>query len=257
NLCGAIEFYKACRARGVKPIIGLEAYLAPKSRFERAKNPVVAHHLILLAMNETGYRNLIKLSSRSFTEGFYYHPRIDKELLSAHHEGLIAQSACLAGEPCYYLRNGDPARAAVAAGEMRDLFGDRYYLELQRNGCDGQEEVNEGLRRIARELSIPLVATNDVHYVSEDDRAAHEVHMCIGMGKTLKDANRLKPESLLCYKASEPMYGLFPDLEEAPRSTLDIASRCDLKLDLGAMHLPRFEAPGGEENAAYFRRLVR
>ncbi len=257
NLCGAIEFYKACRAKGIKPIVGLEAYLAPRSRFDRAKNPVAAHHLILLAMNATGYRNLIKLSSRSFTEGFYYVPRVDKELLARHSEGIIAQSACISGEPCYYLRCGDRARAVQAAAEMKTIFGDRYYLELQRNGCDGQEEVNQGLISIARELKIPLVATNDVHYVSEDDKAAHEVHMCIGMGKTLKDGNRLKQESLLCYRASDPMYALFSDVEEAPRSTLDIASRCDLKLELGAMHLPRFEAPGGEDNVAYFHRLVR
>src|SRR5205814_10679555 len=158
-------------------------------------------------------------------------------------EGLIAQSACLAGEPCYWLRNGDPARAAAAAGEMRDLFGDRYYLELQRNGCDGQEEVNEGLRAIAKAQRIPLVATNDVHYVAEDDRLAHEVHMCIGMGKTLKDQNRLKQEALVCFRASDPMYALFADVEEAPRSTLDIASRCDLRLDLGTSHLPKFVTP--------------
>jgi DNA polymerase III subunit alpha len=257
NLCGAIEFYKACKKRGIKPIVGLEAYMAPKSRRDRTKNPVVGHHLILLAMNETGYRNLIKLSSRSFTEGFYYVPRIDKELLSAHNEGLIAQSACLSGEPNYYLRNGDPARAAVAAGEMRDLFGDRYYLELQRNGCDGQEEVNQGLIKIARELQIPLVATNDVHYVAEDDRLAHEVHMCIGMGKTLKDANRLKQDALVCFRASDPMYALFKDVEAAPRSTLDIAARCDLKLDLGKFHLPKFSAPAGEEPTPYFCRLCR
>ncbi len=257
NLCGAIEFYKACKAKGVKPIVGLEAYLAPKSRHDRSKNPVAAHHLILLAMNLEGYRNLIKLSSRSFTEGFYYVPRVDKELLAKHSAGIIAQSACLSGEPCYYIRCGDRPRAVQAAAEMKAIFGDRYYLELQRNGCDGQEEVNQGLISIARELAIPLVATNDIHYVLESDRAAHEVHMCIGMGKTLKDANRLKPESLLCYKASDPMYALFRDVEDAPRSTLDIASRCDLKLDLGTMHLPKFEAPGGEDNVAYFRRLVR
>ena len=257
NLCGAVEFYKACKSKGVKPIVGLEAYLAPKSRHDRAKDPVAAHHLILLAMNAEGYRNLIKLSSRSFTEGFYYVPRVDKELLARHSAGIIAQSACLSGEPCYYIRCGDRPRAVQAAAEMKAIFGDRYYLELQRNGCDGQEEVNQGLISIARELAIPLVATNDIHYVLESDRAAHEVHMCIGMGKTLKDANRLKPESLLCYKASDPMYALFRDVEEAPRSTLDIASRCDLKLDLGTMHLPKFEAPGGEDNVAYFRRLVR
>jgi DNA polymerase-3 subunit alpha len=255
NLAGAVPFYKACKAAKIEPIVGLEAYLAPRSRLDRAKNPVAAHHLILLAMNATGYRNLIRLSSRSYTEGFYYVPRLDKELLARHSEGIIAQSACLSGEPCYHLRCGDFARARQAAAEMRDIFGDRYYLELQRNGCDGQEEVNQGLVRIARELRIPLVATNDVHYVAEDDREAHEVHLCIGTGKTLKDANRLRPESLLCYRASEPMYALFRDLEEAPRSTLDIASRCHLDLDLGTMHLPRFEAPGGEDNVVTFRRL--
>jgi DNA polymerase-3 subunit alpha len=257
NLCGAISFYKACKAAGIKPLVGLEAYLAPKSRFDRAKNPVSAHHLILIAMNQTGYRNLIKLSSRSFTEGFYYVPRLDKELLAAHHEGIIAQSACLSGEPCYYLRNGDVARATAAAGEMKAIFGDRYYLELQRNGCDGQEEVNQGLVRIARELRIPLVATNDVHYVDEDDRAAHEVHMCIGMGKTLKDQNRLKQDARVSFKGSEPMYALFRDLEEAPRTTLDIAARCDLRLDLGTFHLPKFTPPAGEEATPYFRRLCR
>jgi len=144
-----------------------------------------------------------------------------------------------------------------AAAEMRAIFGDRYYLEVQRNGCDGQEAVNQGIASIARELGVPLVATNDVHYIAEDDRAAHEVHICIGTGKTLKDANRLKPESLLCYRPSDPMYALFSDLEQAPRSTLDIASRCDLQLDLGKMHLPRFEAPEGQDNGAYFRRLCR
>jgi DNA polymerase-3 subunit alpha len=257
NLCGAIEFYKACKAAGVKPIVGLEAYLAPRSRLDRVRNPVAAHHLILLATNAEGYRNLIRLSSRSFTEGFYYVPRIDKELLARHSAGLIAQSACLSGEPSYYLRCGDPARAAQAAGEMKAIFGDRYYLELQRNGCDGQEEVNQGLRRVGKDLGIPLVATNDVHYVGEGDAPAHEVHMCIGMGKTLRDADRLKPGSLLCYRASDPMYSLFPDLEEAPRSTLDIAARCDLELDLGTMHLPRFQAPDGQDNSAFFRRLCR
>jgi DNA polymerase III subunit alpha len=257
NLAGSIEFYKACVEAGVKPILGLEAYLAPRSRHDRTKNPVVAHHLILLAQNLAGWKNLLKLSSRSFTEGFWYVPRLDKELLAKHSEGLIAQSACLSGEPCYYLRCGDRARAVQAAAEMKAIFGDRYYLEIQRNGCDGQEEVNQGLLSIGRELRIPVVATNDVHYVGEDDRAAHEVHMCIGMGKTLKDANRLKPQSLLCYKASDPMYALFKDVEEAPRSTLDIAARCDLKLDLKSTHLPIFTAPDGQDNVVFFRRLCR
>jgi DNA polymerase-3 subunit alpha len=257
NLCGSIEFYKACRAAGVKPILGIEAYLAPRSRFDREKNPVAAHHVILLAMNATGWKNLIKLSTRSFTEGFYYVPRMDKELLARHHEGLIAQSACLSGEPAYYARHDDVPRAARAASEMRDIFGDRYYLELQRNGCEGQEKVNQALMRIAAAEGIPVVATNDVHYVGEGDAPAHEVHMCIGMGKTLSDAKRLKPESLLCFRAADPMFSLFPDVEAAPRATEEIASRCDLNLDLGTLHLPAFEAPGGEDPAVFFARLCR
>ncbi|MHC5009989.1 MAG: DNA polymerase III subunit alpha, partial [Planctomycetota bacterium] len=255
NLCGAIEFYRACKKKGVKPIIGIEAYLAPRSRRDRERNPVAAHHLILLAQNETGYRNLIKLSTRSFTEGFYYVPRIDKELLSELNEGLIAQSACLSGEPSYYARHDDLARATQAAVDMRDIFGDRYYLELQRNGCDGQEKVNQALLKIGAENGIPVVATNDIHYVEEGDAPAHEVHMCIGMGKTLNDGRRLKPESLLCFRASEPMYSLFADMEEAARHTEQIADRCHLELNLDTLHLPAFEAPNGEDNTSYFRRL--
>jgi DNA polymerase III subunit alpha len=256
NLCGAIEFYKACKAQGVKPLIGLEAYLAPRSRLDREKNPVAAHHLILLAQNLEGYRNLIKLSTRSFTEGFYYVPRIDKELLSRHHAGLIAQSACLSGEPSYYARHDDLARATKAAAEMQAIFGDRYYLELQRNGCEGQEKVNQALRGIGRDLGIPVVATNDIHYVGEGDAPAHEVHMCIGMGKTLADGKRLKQESLLCFRAAEPMYQLFPDVEEAARATVEIADRCDLELPLGKLHLPAFTPPGGGDVDAFFDRLL-
>ena len=212
---------------------------------------------MLLAQNETGYRNLIKLSTRSYTEGFYYAPRVDKELLGQLNEGIIAQSACLSGEPSYYARHGDLARATRAAVDMRDIFGDRYYLELQRNGCDGQEEVNQALLRIGRENGIPFVATNDIHYIEEGDAPAHEVHMCIGMGKTLKDGNRLKHESLLCFRASEPMYTLFGDLEHAARATQEIADRCNLEIDLKTMHLPAYQAPGGEENVVFFRRLCR
>ncbi|MFV1958715.1 MAG: DNA polymerase III subunit alpha, partial [Planctomycetota bacterium] len=189
------------------------------------------------------------------TEGFYYVPRIDKELLAAHHEGLIAQSACLSGEPAYYARHDDLARATRAAGEMKDIFGDRYYLELQRNGCDGQEKVNQALIGIGHELGIPLVATNDVHYVAEEDAQAHEVHMCIGMGKTLKDERRLRPESLLCFRDSPSMVSLFRDVEGAARNTEVIASRCALHLDLEGLHLPAFEAPDGEDNPVFLRRL--
>jgi DNA polymerase-3 subunit alpha len=257
NLCGAIEFYKACKAQGVKPILGLEAYLAPRSRFDREKNPVAAHHLILLAQDLEGWRNLIKLSTRSFTEGFYYVPRIDKELLARCSGGLIAQSACLSGEPSYYARHDDLARATHAAAEMQSIFGDRYYLELQRNGCAGQEQVNVALRAIARELGIPLVATNDIHYVGEGDAPAHEVHMCIGMGKTLADGKRLKQDGLLCFRAAEPMYTLFADAEEAARATVEIADRISLELPLGQYHLPAFTPPDGSTPEDFFLRLTR
>jgi DNA polymerase-3 subunit alpha len=257
NLSGAIEFYKACKAKGVKPLVGIEAYLAPRSRFDREKNPVAAHHVILLAQDLTGYRNLIRLSTKAYTEGFYYVPRIDKELLAQHHGGLIAQSACLSGEPSYYARHDDLDRAARAAGEMKAIFGDRYYLELQRNGCDGQEKVNQALRKIGAALGIPLVATNDIHYVGEGDAPAHEVHMCIGMGKTLNDGKRLKQESLLCFRAAEPMYSLFPDVEEAARATVEIADRCNLELELGKYHLPAFTPPDGSSPDDFFLRLTR
>jgi DNA polymerase-3 subunit alpha len=254
NLCGAIEFYKACRKAGVKPLVGIEAYLAPRSRFDRQRNPVAAHHVILIAQDLTGYRNLIKLSTRSFTEGFYYVPRMDKELLSAHNEGLLCQSACLSGEPSYYARHDDRRRALEAATEMRDIFGDRYYLEIQRNGTEGQEPVNEILLDIAREQAIAVVASQDIHYIDPGDADAHEAKTCIHMGRTLTD-NKLKHAGSLCFRPAAWMYERFKDVEFACRNTLELAERCDLDLELGVMRLPRFDPPGGEDPVAYFRRL--
>ncbi len=256
NLCGAIDFYKQARKAGIQPILGIEAYLAPRSRHDREKNPVAAHHVILLAQDRTGWRNLIKLSTRSFTEGFYYVPRIDRELLAAHNEGIICQSACLSGEPSYYARHDDLARATQAALEMKEIFGDRYYLELQRNGTEGQEPVNQALLQIARRSGIPVVASQDIHYIDEADAEAHEVRCCIGMGRTLSD-NRLKQSGSLCFRSSEHMYEVFHDLEGAARTTLEIAERCKLDLELGTYHLPRFAPPAGEELVPFFRRLCR
>ncbi len=256
NLCGAIEFYKTARKAGIKPIVGIEAYFAPRSHKDRERNPVAAHHVILLAQNETGYRNLIRLSTRSFTEGFYYVPRMDKALLAEFNEGIIAQSACLSGEPSYYAKHGDIARATKAAMEMRDIFGDRYYLEIQRNGADGQEEVNQHLLSIGRDNGIPIVATQDVHYVHEEDAPAHEVHMCIGMGRTLRD-NRLRQNAVLCFRDSAAMYEKFADVEFAARNTMEIADRCDLRLELDKLHLPRFAPPPGYDETTYFKHLCR
>lgn len=256
NLCGAVEFYKAARKAGIKPLLGIEAYLAPRSRHDREKNPVAAHHLILIAKDREGWQNLIKLSTRSFTEGFYYVPRIDRELLAAHHRGLLCQSACLSGEPAYYARHDDLARATQAAAAMKEIFGDRYYLEVQRNGTEGQEPVNHALREVARRTGIPLVASQDVHYIDEADAEMHEVRCCIGMGRTLRD-NRLKQSGSLCFRSSAHMVEAFADLPEAVRATRDIADRCNLELELGTYRLPRFTPPAGEEIVPYFRRLCR
>jgi DNA polymerase-3 subunit alpha len=254
NLCGAVDFDKTCQKAGIKPLVGIEAYVAPHSRFDRQKNPVAAHHLILIAQDETGYRNLIKLSTRSFTEGFYYVPRIDKELLAAHADGLICQSACLSGEAAYYARHDDARRATQAALEMRDIFGDRYYLEIQRNGTEGQEPVNQILLAIARAHDIPVVASQDVHYVDPEDADAHEVKTCIGMGRTLAD-NKLKHAGVLCFRGTDHMYETFRDVEFAVRNTVELASRCDLRLELGTQRLPRFDPPGGADPVTWFRRL--
>jgi len=242
--CGAIDFYKTARKAGIKPLVGIEAYLAPQSRLDRQKNPVAAHHVILLAQNETGYRNLIKLSSRAFTEGFYYVPRLDKELLAAHNEGLICQAACLSGEPSYYANHDDVARATQAALEMREIFGDRYYLEIQRNGTDGQEKVNQALLTIGREQGIEVVASQDIHFVDPDNKDAHEVKTCIGMGRTLRD-NKLKHAGELCFRDTDWMYDRFKDVEFACHNTVALAERCNLELKLGTHHLPHFEPPGG------------
>ena len=254
NMCGAIDFYKTCRTEGINPLVGIEAYLAPQSRFDRQKNPVAAHHLILMAQNETGYRNLIKLSSRAFTEGFYYVPRMDKELLAAHSEGLIAQSACLSGEPAYYANHDDPARATQAIMEMRDIFGDRYYLEIQRNGTEGQEKVNQTLLQIGREQNIKVVASQDIHFVDPSHKEAHEVKTCIGMGRVLRD-NKLKHKGTLCFRDTDWMYETFKDVPETCHNTVEMAERCDLELDLGTHHLPHYEPPNGQDPTEFFHHL--
>ncbi|MDF1701503.1 MAG: DNA polymerase III subunit alpha [Planctomycetota bacterium] len=251
NMCGAIEFYKTARKAGINPLVGIEAYMAPRSRFDRQKNPVAAHHLIIMAQNEVGYRNLIKLSSRAFTEGFYYVPRMDKELLASHNEGLIVQSACLSGEPAYYAGHDDVARATQAIMEMRDILGDRYYLEIQRNGTDGQEKVNQTLLQIGREQNIKVVASQDIHFVDPSHKEAHEVKTCIGMGRTLRD-NKLKHAGTLCFRDTDWMYETFKDVPETCHNTVEMAERCNLELDLGTHHLPHYEPPNGQDPTAYF-----
>ena len=256
---GVIDFYKAAKAAGIKPIIGCEVYVAPRTRFDRVHElDAEARHLVLLCENGVGYHNLSYLVSCGFTEGFYIKPRIDMELLRQHHEGLIALSACLAGEIPRRLLRGDYAGAKAHAVEMQELFGpEHYYLELQDHQIPLQKEVIQGILRLHEETGIPLVATNDAHYLTKEDAGTQDVLMCIQMGKTVDDPNRMKFETQEFYiKSEEEMRALFPTCPEAIENTQKIAQRCNVEFQFGVHHLPKFQLPEGETDGdAYFERL--
>lgn len=257
---GAIPFYKACRERGVKPIIGVEAYMAAGSRLERAsrrEQPI--YHLTLLAKNEAGYRNLMKLTTIGHLEGFYYKPRIDFEALSEHAEGLICLSGCLSGELSQHLANDRYDEARETALRYRALFGDDYFLEIQDHGVLEQKKVAAGLIRLSEETGIPLVATNDSHYLGEDDSALQDVLICIGTGKTLEDEDRLKIDTTQLYlKSGEEMAALFRHVPQAVANAALIAERCELELEFGRHILPEFRPlPPGETAGGYLARLCR
>ena len=247
---GALEFYLKAKKAGIKPIIGCEFYIAPGSRLEKGNARSAgeaAFHLVLLAMNRTGYQNLMKLASIAQMEGFYYKPRIDREVLAAHHEGLIALTACLHGRIPYCIAKGDPAGARQEAAELKELFGDRLYLEMQENGIPEQTVVNQGLKALAGELAIPLVATNDCHYLNREESHAHEVLLCIQTGKTIHDASRFRfSTDQLYFKSPLEMRTAFAHSPEALRATLEIADRCDLELSFDDHHFPIFPVPEGE-----------
>ncbi len=256
---GVVDFYKACKAAGVKPIIGCEVYVAPRSRTDRVHEyDAEARHLILLCKNEVGYRNLCFLDSAAFTEGFYIKPRIDKQLLREHAEGLIALSACQSGEVPRLILAGNYEAAKAAALEMRELFGeDGYYLELQDHALPRDPEINQGLLRIHQETGIPLVVTNDAHYLRREDAQMQDTLMCIQMGKTVDDPNRLKMETQELYvKSAEEMAALFPDYPQAVENTQKIADACNLEFRFGVHHLPEFKLPEGyDDGDAYFQKL--
>jgi DNA polymerase-3 subunit alpha len=257
---GAIAFYKACREHGVKPIIGLEAYMAEGSRLDKAAGQSRAiYHLTLLAKNETGYRNLMKLCTIGHLEGYYYRPRIDFEVLSRHAEGLVCLSGCLKGELSQLLLQDRYEEAKAVALRYRDLFGDDYFLELQDHGIPEQKKAAAGLIRLARETGIPLAATNDAHYVREADHALQDVLLCIGTGKTLDDPDRMKIQSTQLYlKSGEEMAALFRHVPEAVANTARIAERCNLEIPFDRHILPRFHPlPEGETAASYLERLCR
>ena len=261
NLFGAIDFHEKATAQGVKPIIGCEAYLAPGSR--RQREGLLAHndyyHLILLSTNLKGYHNLIKLSSKAYLEGFYYKPRMDKELLQEHHEGLIALSGCLSGEVPYLIGQQDMEKAAQTAGQYREIFGkDHYYLEVQANGLDHQLIANRGLVDIHKKLDIPLVGTNDCHYLKKEDARPHEIMLCLQTGKTLSDTNRLKFDTDQLYvKSTEEMIAEFSELPEAVLNTCRIAEQCSPDLNYGTLSLPHYQVPEGFTHETYLETLAK
>src|SRR5512136_1772252 len=244
NLFGAIDFYKAARAAGVKPILGMEAYVAgPKGRQDRSER--VSRHLTLLAKNAEGWANLRFLSSMAYTEGFYYDPRIDKGLLRQHSKGLIGLTACLGGEIPRLCRQGDLDGARRVAREYRDIFEPgSFYLEVQSNGMKEQLDVNAKLAQLAEDEGIPLVATADAHYVDRKDARAHEVLMCIASGKTLGDERRIKHDTDgLFIAGGDEMEAALPQFKEAVANTRRIAEQCHVELPLGKNFLPRFQLP--------------
>lgn len=245
NMFGAVSFYQQAHKQGIKPIIGCELYVAPRSRFDRNSHHAgdAARHLLVLAKNIQGYKNLMKLTTAGFLEGFYYKPRVDKELLRQHSEGLIGLSACLHGEIAECLLRGEKDAARLAAQEYRDIFGpENFFLEIMENGLAEQAVANEGLAGLSRELNIPLVATNDCHYINREDAEAHTVLLCIQTGKTLEDKDRMRFETDQFFlRSPEEMKQLFRKNPSAIENTIRIAQMCNLKLELGQILLPHFE----------------
>lgn len=261
NLFGAIEFYQAARKEGIKPIIGCEVYITPRSRHERReihfmgegphhgrKINNASFHLILLAQNEIGYKNLLKIVSLSHIEGFYFRPRVDFELLSRYHEGIIALSGCLKGQIAYMLTRGDDETAYATAGVFQDIFGkENFFLEVQANGLDDQVRANREIIKMARAMDLPLVATNDCHYLEREDSTPHDILLCLQTGKTLSEPNRLRFGSDEFYiKTPQEMIESFRELPEAISNTLHVADMIDLKLDLQTTHMPDYKIDVGE-----------
>lgn len=261
NLFGAISHYRNCEKAGIKPIIGCEVYVAIGSRHDREAARGLQHasnHLILLAKNDTGWRNLTRLVSAGYTEGFYYNPRIDKELLREHREGLVCMSACVSGEVAHLIQTAGIDAAEAAVREYMDLFGEDYYLEIQRHGIDIEAKVNEALLKLHKKLDVPLVATNDFHFLHADDHAAHDALICIQTGKMIADP----PSARMCYptglymKSPAEMQELFSDLPQAIENTVAIAEKCDVKFEFDSQHMPDFPIPPSfTSSSEYLRHL--
>src|SRR5919197_6211131 len=262
NLFGAIDFYLAAQKAGIKPILGCELYVAPGSRTERGSQDggyEGANHLTVLVRDRTGYQNLIKLVSKAYLEGFYYKPRVDRELLAQHAQGLLVLSGCLNSEVSRALSAGDTAKAQQTAGWYQEVFGrDHYYMEVQAHGIPEQTRVTADTLQIAKAIGAPIVGTNDSHYLEAGHARAHEALLCIQTGSTLADPHRWKFSTEEFYiKSAEEMARVFADIPEACRNTLAVAERCNLTLDFGRFHLPKYVVPDGHTLETYLQQKAR
>lgn len=256
---GVIDFYKEAKAQGINPILGCEVYVAPNSRFDRetVHGEDRYYHLVLLAENNTGYSNLMKIVSKGFVDGYYYKPRVDMEVLEQYHEGIIALSACLAGEVPRAITRGNYEEAKEIALKYQKCFGkDNYFLELQDHGIPEQQNVNQHLLRLSQELGIELVATNDIHYTYAEDAEPHDILLCIQTGKKLADEDRMRYEGGQYYvKSEQEMAELFPYARQALENTQKIADRCHVEIEFGVTKLPHFEVPEGYDSWSYLNKL--
>lgn len=259
NMFGAIDFYTTAQKKGIKPIIGLEAYVAPSSRFEKQTHGIkdASFHLTLLAKDEIGYKNLIKISSAGYLEGFYYKPRVDKEFLKEHSEGLIALSGDLRGEIPYYVRNDQPRESKRAIEDYLKIFGkENFYFEIMDQGMEPQKKLITELKNYSKEYGVKLVASNDVHYVYQKDARAHDALICIGIGATVDENNRMRYQGDNFYlKSADEMKEIFKEFPDAIKNTVEIAERCNLELDFKKTHLPKFEPPKGKTLDSYMKEL--
>jgi len=259
SMYGAIDFYEKAVEVGVKPIIGCEIYVAPTSRLEKKSHGIheAAFHLTLLAKDMEGYKNLMKLVSIGHLEGFYYRPRVDKEILSQYSSGLVALSGCLKGEVCYTAVQEQYDDAKKVIQEYQKIFGEEnYYLEMHRHGIPDQDKANKFLESISKEWSVPLVASNDFHYVDKEDADSHDVLMCVQMGTTQSDPNRMKFSTEEFYlKSAQEMAEVFSDLPQALDATIEITEKCNLELEFGKHHMPQYQPPENESREQMLRRL--
>ena len=257
NMYGAIQFYKACKEAGVKPIMGCEVYVTEESylKFDRSNK---RYHLILLAENNEGFNNIMKIVSEGFVHGYYYKPRVDYEVLRKYSRGIIATSACLAGEVQRKLHSGDYDGAKETALNYQDIFGKgNFFLELQDHGILAQKKVNQLLRKLSIETGIELIASNDAHYLKQEDASAHDVLLCVQTGTVINAEKRMKFETDEFYlKSYEEMAQIFPNDLQALENTVKIADRCNVEIEFHNLHLPHFEVPEGYDNVSYLRKLA-